>query len=281
MKKVVKDLGAFEQIHGQGKISRLTKQLAVEQAKVAAIADVQGKVRVERSRDNRVRFGLIGDTHIGSLYFNAPAFSGLMEYFNAEGVSNVYHAGDVLDGHRMYKGQEFELAEIGQESQVKRLGKVDTCGVTIQFITGNHDASFKALAGTNVGKDISSASPYWRFLGEEQATVRFEAPNGAYNLRLIHPGGGTAYALSYKPQKIIESIGGGEKPNMIAIGHFHKAEFLPSYRNVSAVQVGTTQKQTPFMARQGVAAHVGGWIIDVTVGDMHNVVRAEFVAFYG
>jgi hypothetical protein len=31
------------------------------------------------------------------------------------------------------------------------------------------------------------------------------------------------------------------------------------------------------MARGGLAAHVGGWIIDVTVGEDHNAVKGEFV----
>lgn len=34
------------------------------------------------------------------------------------------------------------------------------------------------------------------------------------------------------------------------------------------------------MARQGLAAHVGGWIIDVTVGENYNTIKGEFVAFY-
>jgi len=131
-----------------------------------------------------------------------------------------------------------------------------------------------------VGKMIEQALPVYEFLGEEQARVQFETPNGPWTLGLAHPGGGSAYALSYKPQKIIESLEGGTKPNMLAIGHFHKAEMMPSYRNVAGVQAGTFQRQTPFMVRGGLAAHVGGWIIEVTVGDTHNRVRGEFVAVY-
>ena len=111
--------------------------------------------------------------------------------------------------------------------------------------------------------------------------MEWQTPAGKFSLMLIHPGGGSAYALSYKPQKIVESLEGGTKPNMVAIGHFHKAEMMPSYRNICSIQSGTFQRQTPFMARGGLSAHVGGWIVDVTVGDGHNVIRAEFVAFYG
>lgn len=261
-------------------LAKLERDLAIERAKVTALSDAQGMTVIEKPKSCKLRFGLLSDTHIGSLYFNAPAFAGLFAYYKAQGIRKVYHAGDVLSGHKMYKGHEYEVHDLGFGAQLERLAALDTCGVQVHFITGNHDASFKSLAGVKVGEEIAVAASTWRHIGDEQARIRFETPNGPYDLHLIHPGGGTAYAVSYKPQKIIESLGGGTKPNMIAIGHYHKAEYLPSYRNVASIQTGTLEKQTPFMARQGLAAHVGGWLIEVDVGKTCNVVKAEFVAFY-
>ena len=40
-------------------------------------------------------------------------------------------------------------------------------------------------------------------------------------IELIHPDGGSSYAISYKPQKIIEAMEGGTKPLSI-IGTFQK-----------------------------------------------------------
>ena len=202
------------------------------------------------------------------------------DYAAEAGVSVVLDAGDMIDGHKIYKGQEFELRDLGLEAQLDRLAKDSPAGIHTEFITGNHDASFKQLAGVPVGKLITGAVSHYQFIGEDQARVKFSTPNGHYIVALLHPGGGCAYAVSYRAQKITEALEGGNKPNMLVIGHYHKAEFMPSYRNVAVVQAGTFQKQTPFMARGGLAAHVGGWIIDVTVGTTHNVVRAEFVAFY-
>jgi len=71
-------------------------------------------------------------------------------------------------------------------------------------------------------------------------------------------GPATSYAVSYRMQKMIESIAGGRKPDMLASGHYHKAETLPSYRNVFGVDVGCFEDQTPFMASRASAAHVGG-----------------------
>ena len=67
---------------------------------------------------------------------------------------------------------------------------------------------------------------------------------------------------------------------MLLIGHYHKAEFIPSYRNVTVIQTGTCQSQTPFMARQALSAHVGFWIVSVIPGKTYNRIKAEFIAFY-
>lgn len=281
MKKTVKTLGNFETEHGGGKIKRLERQLAAEHAKVEALADVQGKVHVETAPDCHFKFAVVSDIHAGSLYFDAKSLKAFYEYAAKQGVTSAYCAGDVIDGHKVYRGQEFELRDLGLDAQVSRIcSDWPQTGIVTHFITGNHDASFKSEAGVVAGRVIESARGDLRFLGEEQARVEFKTRNGSFSLMMLHPGGGSSYAISYRLQKIIESLEGGTKPDMLAVGHYHKAEMIPSYRNVCGVQCGTFQKQTPFMARGGLSAHVGGWIIDVTKGVGHNVIKAEFVAFY-
>ena len=79
-------------------------------------------------------------------------------------------------------------------------------------------------------------------------------------LELRHPWDGTAYALSYKPQKMIDGMEADSKPNILAIGHYHKLEYL-FYRNVHCFQAGCFQTQTPFTRGKGISVHLGGWII--------------------
>jgi DNA polymerase II small subunit/DNA polymerase delta subunit B len=236
---------------------------------------------VERSDDCRFKFGLVGDKHFGSLYHDTKSLHGFYDYAKAQGVGVVYDVGDLMDGHKIYRGQEFELRDIGLDAQVNRIvADHPRNGIITRFITGNHDASFKHEAGVVAGKLVQSARPDMEFLGEEQARVEYNTPNGKFTIMLLHPGGGSSYALSYRPQKIVESLEGGTKPDLLAIGHYHKADMIPSYRNVCAIQTGTFQRQTPFMARGGLSAHVGGWIVEVVKGKGHNIIKAEFVAFY-
>lgn len=276
-----RSIEGFISAHGQNRIASLEARLEQERRKVEALSDVQNKMTVLRTGENSFRFGFITDLHIGSLYAHTDALVAYYEYLRSQGITTVLCAGDILDGHKIYKGQEFELRDVGLEAQAKRLSIVApmTRDIDTYFITGNHDQAFKHLSGAPVGQIIENSAG-WKFLGEEQARFEFSCPDGDFSFMMIHPGGGSSYALSYRPQKIVESLEGGTKPDMLGIGHYHKAEFMPSYRNVAVIQGGTFQRQTPFMARQGLAAHVGGWIVDVSVHAGAKSFKAEFIAFY-
>ena len=111
-----------------------------------------------RAEKNTLRFGAIGDTQIGSLYQRLDALKLFYERCAAEGVTTIFHTGDVLAGWHVYKGQEFELHPHGRSwaeqrqmfaDRVPRIG-----GLTTIFITGNHDASFKNLTGMIPGEEL-------------------------------------------------------------------------------------------------------------------------------
>jgi UDP-2,3-diacylglucosamine pyrophosphatase LpxH len=228
---------------------------------------------------------VISDTHIGSLYHRAAALAAFYAEAEKQKVSAVLCAGDILAGWKVYRGQEFELRDRGLEEQLQRLAlEWPDRGLRTLFITGNHDASIKNLAGVSVGNAIRNVRKDLEFIGEDQATIELKTQSGdPVRVMLIHPGGGTSYALSYKVQKLVESLSGGQKPHLLCVGHYHKAEFIPSYRNVSIIQAGTFESQTPFMARQGLAAHVGGWIVEIHPGTKRSLcgrIRAEFIPFY-
>ena len=231
-------------------------------------------------------FGVIGDTQIGSLYQRLDAADSLYDIFANEGVTDVFHTGDVLEGHRVYKGQEFELCAAGWEKQstMFRDNFPKRKNITTHFITGNHDASFKSSCGIPVGESLEAMRPDCHYMGADSATIELTTESGrTFKVMLVHPNGGTAYAISYKMQKMIEALSGGTKPDMLAEGHFHKADLMPAYRNVCGVQSGCLQDQTPFMKRGGLAAHVGGWLFRVTVGTpngLANRIRAEWFGFF-
>jgi len=276
-----KTLADFEAKHGGRKIAALEGALKAQ-------AEARHKINLEiPCADNSLVFGVTGDTHYGSLYEAKDECAAFYERCRAEGVTDVLHAGDVIDGHQMYRGQEFELHAHGWAQQrdwlAKTAPRVD--GIKTHFITGNHDASMKKAAGIDVGHELQHVRPDWSCIGEDAARIAFKTPNGRrFVVELVHPDGATQYAISYATQNLIAGLEGGTKPNMLCVGHYHKALMLPSLRNIVGINVGCFQWQTPFMRRKPRAeAHVGGWIVRVTVQEdraMSNSVRAEFVAFY-
>jgi hypothetical protein len=120
--------------------------------------------------------------------------TGFYAFAAESGCEAVYHTGDLIDGHRVYRGQEFELRDVGMEAQLARLADTKLADIETRFITGNHDQSFKTAAGVHVGKAIEAAAPGWRFLGEEQARVTWRTPAGDYSQELK-----TAVAEAFVP----------------------------------------------------------------------------------
>ncbi|HCZ47999.1 MAG TPA: hypothetical protein DCZ11_03220 [Gammaproteobacteria bacterium] len=78
-------------------------------------------------------------------------------------------------------------------------------------------------------------------------------------LRVAHPGGGSAYAHSYAPQKYMESLSSGEKPAVVLLGHWHKLS-CNNIRGSWVIQTGCAQDQTPWARQRRLDYHVGGGI---------------------
>ena len=227
-----------------------------------------------------IKIAIMGDTQIGSKY---TQLTYLHEFYNLcekEGVKDVYHTGDITDGLKMRVGHEYELYRVSADDMrddvIKNYPKKD--GITTHFISGNHDASIYKQVGYDICQAIANARPDMKYLGRDCAVVNL-TPNCTLELR--HPWDGTAYALSYKPQKMIESMESDSKPNILAIGHYHKAEYL-FYRNVHCLQTACFQAQTPFTRGKGISTHLGGWIVKIRV-DSEGTIQSfapEFVPFY-
>lgn len=227
-----------------------------------------------------IKFGLIGDTHFNSKYVQITALHRYYDICAARGINTVYHAGDIDEGEQMRPGHQYECYTQGADDHVDeiltRYPRRD--GITTKFITGNHDASMIKRCGHNIGYAIAAGRDDFVYLGQDCALVEL-TPNCRMEIR--HPWDGTAYAISYKPQKIIDAMSGGEKPNLLAVGNYHKAEYL-FYRNVHCIQVGCFQGQTPFMRGRGLAANLGGWIVEADVDSTGTLERIapEFIPFY-
>lgn len=227
-----------------------------------------------------IKFAVVSDTHIGSKY---TQYTYLHEFYDLcvkEGVKDVYHAGDLTEGLKMRVGHEYELYEVSADDMrddvIKNYPQRD--GIITHFITGNHDASIYKQVGYDIGQAIANARPDMKYLGRDCAVVDL-TPNCPLELR--HPWDGMSYAMSYKPQKMIEAMEGGSKPKILVIGHYHKAFYL-FYRNMHCLLGGCFQAQTPFERGKGISVHLGGWIVTIRVDSEGTIqgISPEFVPFY-
>jgi predicted phosphodiesterase len=225
-------------------------------------------------------FGYFSDAHIGSKYFNPELFAYMVKFFQEQKPDFILNPGDHLEGMSGRPGHVYELAQIGLSQQLKYA--VELYGQLDNFdhygIDGNHDQWYfkKGDQGTVVGEELQKSLSRYHNLGQDEATFTV---NGI-NIMLYHGGDGTAYATSYKLQKLIESLSGGLKPHIILSGHYHKSLYMFN-RGVHGLECGTLCGQTGWMKGKKIPAHMGFGIVRVFYN--HRGVERfvhEFIPWY-
>ena len=220
------------------------------------------KILVKNISDNVFTIGIVADTHLCSTHEKLNELHTFYAIMKKEGIDTVFHAGDVIAGWGIYRGQENEVHTFGANNQaqyaVDNYPKVD--GITTYFCTGNHDLSWWKTAGIDVGELIAAQRPDMIYLGQYKGDVKI---NGI-KFRIMHPDGGGAYALSYRAQKISEQIPSGDKPKVLIFGHWHTAHYF-FYRNMHIFNAGCFESQTSFLLRKGINPIIGGWTVEIRV----------------
>ena len=221
--------------------------------------------------DNTFLFGATSDNHLGSKYSRLDVLNSLYDTFAGEGVDAVLNAGNWIDGEARFNTHD--LLVHGMDAQMRYLAEhyPKRKGIKTYAVSGDdHEGWYAQREGIDVGRYAErvmrdSGRDDWIDVGYMEAHIRLiNANTGATStLALVHPGGGSAYAVSYSIQKIIESLDGGEKPAVGFYGHYHKL-WAGNIRNVWVLQTGCTEDQTPFMRKKKIDAHVGGAVVKLT-----------------
>lgn len=226
-----------------------------------------------------VKFIACGDTHWGHNKSSPDFWWRLCDMAASENVSCILHAGDILEGMSGRPGHIYELDAVGFDAQVDlACSYLNQAPCPIKAIDGNHDAWYqeKGNIGLISGKQIEKMVPHFTHLGQDEATITV---NGL-KIMLWHGRDGASYALSYRLQKFIEGLSGGDKPHILLSGHAHKSVQLDC-RNVQAFEVGTGCSQTKFMRGKKLAAHVGFWVIEAFPnGTGLERIRSEWIPMY-
>lgn len=211
----------------------------------------------------RFRYGYFSDPHIGSKYFSEPLFEKMVKIFRKEKVEFIVNPGDHLEGMSGRPGHIYELDDIGYEQQLARaVDLYKELPAPMFGIDGNHDQWFfkKNNGGAIVGRGLEARlGENYTHLGQDEGWIDV-APG--VTIMLFHGNDGTAYADSYKLQKLIESFDENEKPSILHSGHYHKAMYM-FRRGVHGFESGTLSEQSRFMRGKKIAAHMGFGVVDV------------------
>lgn len=247
-------------------------RLHLDDAPALGIQQDADGLEFRTDKNGRFRFAAVGDTHLGSKYERLDCLNDFYDQCEARGITTVLHAGNWIDGEASFNMHD--LTVHGMDAQMQYLARHYPVrrGITTYAITGaDHEGWYARREGVDVGRYAANTMrdagrTDWVDVGymERFLPLVHAASGRGSPIHLMHPGGGSAYALSYAPQKIVEGYDGGDKPACLLIGHYHKSGYN-LIRNVHTAQVGCFQDQTVFMRQRKLSAHVGGCFMELVV----------------
>lgn len=228
-------------------------------------------------------FAVVSDVHLGSNHEALPELNAAYDRIQAMGIDTVLNPGDLVSGIDIYGPRQRKhihkhTYEEQRDYAEKEYPQRD--GVKTLIIGGNHDleGAFGRI-GADPVRAVCDKRPDMEYLGEYSAYLTL--PNGS-RIHLLHPMGGSAYAKSYRPQKLVEAYEGGTKPNMLIIGHWHSALSM-SIRSVWTMLAGCFERQNELGVRKGLGEPaVGFWVVKATLAEDGTIphVATEFFAFH-
>lgn len=231
----------------------------------------------------RQKVAVISDTHLGSKYCLREQMKEFIHHAYEQGVREVLHPGDVLDG--CYKHGMWEVSHSGLDEQARDLFETlpKLPGLNYRCITGNHDFTFTEQIGADVGDYLSS---YFKQRGRND--LHFYGNRGAFLkvngavVHLWHPRSGAGYARSYAIQKHIEKYSSSEKPQILLTGHWHV--FVHCFeRGVHGIACPTFQGGgSAFSKSLGGAPAIGGLLLswDLTAHGTMRAFSLEYRAYF-
>lgn len=225
---------------------------------------IKPRIIKSHSDSNTLIFAVVSDTHFCSTEERVNELHTFYNLCVEKGIKTFVHAGDIVAGWGIYRGQENEVHTFGAQNQaeyvIKHYPKIKD--VKTYFCTGNHDLSWWIRSGIDVGEIIAHERPDMIYLGQYAGELEI---NGI-KISLLHPDKGGAYAISYNLQKIVEQIPSGRKPHILIAGHYHTSLYF-FYRLIHCFQAGCFEGQTSFLLRKGINPVIGGWIVKVNIAN--------------
>jgi len=229
------------------------------------VADVE---KFSISKEKEIIFGVASDLHFGSTSCQITRLNEFCEECRKSGVKHIFVPGDITAGSGVYAGQENDQYAKGSDEMEESLIVNLPTGFTWLMLGGNHDYSFIRRINHNPLRTIQNKRNDCVYVGFDDANV--EIMKGV-DLKMWHPMGAPAYALSYKIQKRMDRLGIDELNKLVRdsltstvrillVGHFH-SNLSTLMGGILGLQCGAFEGRTNLTERMGVTPTIGGWII--------------------
>lgn len=234
-----------------------------------------------------VRLGVVADTHLCCKEERLAELHQQYDLFKSEGITTVLHAGNPIDGYiGRINGESVLASTIDGQAKYFVDNYPQREGIKTYYITGDDHESWFA-PGFNIGAYIQLVANLEGredliYIGHVEADIEMKIGAQPTIIKVMHPGGGSAYSRSYIPQKIVESFEGGEKPSILVLGHYHVHNYC-SERNVHVIAMPGFQDQTIFARKKRLRMEVGGAIMEFKVNPEDGSVtrfRHEFNRYF-
>jgi predicted phosphodiesterase/biotin operon repressor len=220
--------------------------------------------------ERTMSFGFVSDLHFGSKFHLAESFHNVMDKLNDLGVTKVYIAGDVVDGYKVYRGQEITLKEWDVKGQSNLAAKAFAQHPTIEFegIAGNHDYSFTKQNGVSALELIALQTNNFTNRGDIRADIIYHG----IQIRLLHGGQGRVYATSYPSQTYLRDYLRGlsrrqiqnELPHILLLGHYHTMHQGREF-GIQVMQPGSFQDgDNEYCLRHGLTGPNGAFHVELS-----------------
>ena len=178
-----------------------------------------------------MQFGVVSDMHIGNKHSRLDVLEAAYDEFARRKIKTVFCPGNYVDGEARFNTHELVVHGFTDQALFAIDNWPQRKGITTYYVDGDdHEGWYYQREGVEFGRYLyleakERGRDDLQYLGYLEADVLLQAPNGDATIKIMHPGGGSAYAISYSAQKMVESLQGGSKPAILLLGHTHKWDY--------------------------------------------------------
>ena len=229
-------------------------------------------IQVNIQVNDQVSVLVISDTHIGHQNSEIAFMQGVIKYAYEQGVRNVLHIGDWVEGNYMSIRPTSikELTAIGFDEQLelldKSIPKYD--GLTYYGISGNHDYTHERNTFANPVKTFAKLRDDVKYLGHNFGKFTI---NNKVDIALVHPTDGIGQSYGLKLHQYFNRAGADKQARIILMGHYHKHTHL-HYNGQDGFIVPALVSQSGFMKDNNLASVVGAFILHLKLNKKGELV---------